>query len=190
MTVDVLDIVAGAAKAAFSTDRKHRIVAWNKAAERLFGYEEPQVLGKRCYQMFCATVLFGNRFCDGNCPLLNMARRREPACDFKLDMRTATSEVFRTNVSTIVAPGRASSDFAIIHFFKPQRRIKEAEQERRRYSRLGSTHATLTRREIEVLRLLANGTVTQEIAGLLFISVATAATISNTSRTSSRSTVG
>lgn len=52
MTVDVLDIVAGVAKAAFATDRKHCIVAWNKAAERLFGYEEPRVLGKRCYQMF------------------------------------------------------------------------------------------------------------------------------------------
>ncbi len=124
--------------------------------------------------MVCGTDLFGNRFCDRNCPLFNMARRREPARDFKLDMRNATSDFFRTNLSTIVAPGRRPSDFAIIHFLKPLRRVKKAEKGRHRSFRQGSTHAPLTHREIEVLRLLANATNTQEIADLLFISVATA----------------
>jgi PAS domain S-box-containing protein len=49
--METLDIVNSTADAAYATDGKRKIVAWNKGAERLLAYRRRQVLGKRCYQV-------------------------------------------------------------------------------------------------------------------------------------------
>ncbi len=67
--MDIFDIVASKAEAAFATDGKGSFVAWNKnkAAEQLLSYEEPRVVGKRCTNVISGTDLFGNRFCNKIC---------------------------------------------------------------------------------------------------------------------------
>lgn len=113
------DVVACSAEAAFSTGGKGIITAWNKAAEELFGYEASEVLGQLCHPVLCGTDVFGNRFCDANCLLSSMTRRRQPVHDFQIDVREDRSEVFRANVSVIVLPGETPTKFSIIHVLKP-----------------------------------------------------------------------
>ncbi len=182
--MDTLDIVASTAEAAFATNARGSIVALNKAAGRFLGYEQKGILGNRCYEVFCGTDLFGNRFCDKNCPVVNMAHRDEGVRSFELNLRTATCEIFRTNISIIVISGKATSEFTIIHLLKPLENGKEKRSSANGFllpgrvsdqpSFHGLNSGPLTPREIEVLRQLAAGTSTKEIATLLFISVATA----------------
>jgi diguanylate cyclase (GGDEF)-like protein/PAS domain S-box-containing protein len=64
----------------YLTDRQRRITFWNKAAERISGYERREVLGRRC----AANILIhvdrrGRSLCRGLCPLartLGDGRRR------------------------------------------------------------------------------------------------------------------
>jgi two-component system response regulator DesR len=112
-----------------------------------------------------------------------MARRHEAVRHFRLDVRKAKSAIIRADVSVMFIPGKSRPAFTIIHLLKPLEAEREAEEPRHlaaggKKPRDLSTSATrpsvsLTRREIEVLRLLAEGAGTGEIAKLLYIGVDT-----------------
>lgn len=181
--MDTFDVVASTAEAAFATNQKGAIVAWNKAAAQMLGYEASQVLGKLCHPVICGTDVFGNRFCVKNCALAIMGRRREGVRDFEMDVRTATSEIIRTRISIVVVPRQVPSKIAMIHLLKPLELEKETRNSTSGFLSYGtatalpssdaSNHEPLTAREIQVLRLLADGASTKEIGTLLFISVTT-----------------
>ena len=186
MPQDPLDIVAGTADAVVGTDEEGRVVIWNKAAERLLGYGAAEVLGKPCHDVLCGLDLHGNRFCDENCALEHMVRRREAVRHFELTLRTCSRQLVGVSVSVVVVPGPRSSQHTILHLLQPLAPANAAEAAvvqigtppRRQPGAVASSAsadpaAGLTAREIEVLRLLADGVGTEEIADSLFISVTT-----------------
>jgi PAS domain S-box-containing protein len=184
--VDPLDIIAGTASAAFATDESGRIVVWNKAAERLLGHGAARILGKPCHEVVCGKDVFGNRFCDQECSLLRMVRKREAIHHFGMELRTASGRTLRADVSVVVIPGPRSSQFTIIHLLHPVVPIPETAE----FPGVSVTSAhadaapvspeaapqppgrsgPLTEREVEVLRLMADGAGTEGIAVSLFIS--------------------
>ncbi len=171
--MQALDIVTSTAEATLATDGKGNVVAWNRAAERLLGHTARQVVGKRCYDLLRGTDPVGNRFCDAICPLVNMARRREAVHDFKLNLRNAKSEIVRADLSVVFVRESSPSQLAIVHTLKPREPEREVD-ERRAATRAGRARSIpLSRREIDVLRLLADGKSTGEIAELLYISIDT-----------------
>ncbi|MFQ5700443.1 MAG: LuxR C-terminal-related transcriptional regulator [Acidobacteriota bacterium] len=186
---DPLDIVASTADAAFVTDEENRVVIWNPAAERLLGRPAAGVLGKPCHEVLCGRDMFGNRFCDENCPVVNMTRKGEGVRRFELDLRKSSGEVFTVSCSILVVPGSKSSRFFLIHLLQPSPRGREADELIHRILAAappgGTIPAsqgaaspppplrTLTARELEVLRLMADGTSTEAIADSLFISKVT-----------------
>jgi DNA-binding CsgD family transcriptional regulator len=165
------------ANPAFVVDGQHRLSAWNKTAENLFGYETRSVLGKRCDRLLCGTDVFGNRFCGANCPVLNMARHGERVHPFELNLRAADGRTIRVNVAIVVL-SETSSKFAIMHVLTPLKETK-AHSGHQGWNVSGqsitdgSSPIALTRREIEVLRHLAEGARVDEIAKRLFISAVT-----------------
>ncbi len=169
----VIDTVASTAEAAYATNEKGKILAWNKAAEQLLGHEEVRVLGKPCYEILAGKDPFGNRYCDKNCSLINMARRGEPIHNFELLVRNSQSEIIRVDVSVVCLPSRAHSELTFLHVLKPFESKQEAKEVREPVSQARDPSAQLSRRELEVLRLLADGTSTKKIAEVLFISVET-----------------
>ena len=187
MAPDPLDIVAGTADAVVGTDEDGRVVIWNKAAERLLGYGAAEVLGKPCHAVLCGLDSFGNRFCDENCALEKMVRRREAVRRFEMSVRTSSRQLLGVAVSIVVVPGPRPSQHTTLHLLQPLAAGSEPGQlvERigtpaQRPLGAGAPAATsvdpapaLTMRESEVLRLLADGVGTQEIADSLFISVTT-----------------
>jgi len=187
MALDPLDIVAGTADAAVGTDEEGRIVIWNKAAERLLGRRAEDTLNRPCHDVLCGLDRFGNRFCDEDCALEHMVRRHEAIRHFEMNVRNASGQVVAVAVSIVVVPGPRASQHTILHLLQP---LPPGSAPGSIVSKIGSftlangtsdredagpedPGQSLTSREIEIVRLLADGTGTQEIADHLFISVTT-----------------
>jgi PAS domain S-box-containing protein len=185
--VDPLDLISRTDAAAFATDEQERIVIWNREAEKLLGYPAARVLGKACHEILCGVDVFGNRFCDEKCALIHIVNRHETVRHFEMEVRKESGERLSASFSIVVVPGRKSSLYSMIHFLQPVDRQREVTELIRRI--LADSPAPmvdrgvpgvatavpqpLTSREIQVLRLLADGTSTREIADSLFISVTT-----------------
>jgi PAS domain S-box-containing protein len=182
--VDPLEIVQSTGDAAFATDDEGRIVIWNRAAERLLGYPAARVLGKSCHEILCGKDVFGNRFCDEDCNLLRMIRREEPIRRFEIDFRTASDKTLRMAVSALCVRGPRAAQFTLIHLLQPVSEVASLELHTevsdgptmRAKETPGDPPPALTAREVEVLRHLAEGLSTREIADTLYISVATVRT--------------
>jgi PAS domain S-box-containing protein len=183
-----LDVIARSGAAAFATDEKGRIAIWNKGAQDILGYSASRVLGKSCHEILCGRDVFGNRFCDRQCVLNFMVERHETVRHFELDVRTESGEIVPTNVSIVVLPGPRARQYTLVHFIEKVDRNREAnalvrriltEQHPLSESRPAVADApstqslSLTSREMQILRLLAEGTSTKGIADSLFISVTT-----------------
>jgi PAS domain S-box-containing protein len=189
--MDPLDVIARTNAAAFATDERGRITIWNNEAEELLGHPAAQVLGKNCHEILHGRDVFGNRFCDRQCPLNCMVDRHEPVQHFELDVRAESGEMIPASFSIMVLPGPRPRQYTMIHILEKVDRSREVSALVRRI--LTEQHApqvlapdggkaasppsppspALTARELQVLRLLANGASTQHIADTLFISVTT-----------------
>jgi PAS domain S-box-containing protein len=184
---DQLEIITRSGTAAFATDESGCITIWNHGAEELLGYPAVRVLGKSCSEILCGVDIFGNRFCDHQCPLTHMVERAEPVHQFELDVRAESGEKIPVRFSIVVIPGARARQYTMIHFMEKVDRQSEVsalvhriltEEHTQPVSQVEARTPSpparqLTSREIEVLRLLAEGTSTQDIAASLFISVPT-----------------
>ena len=186
MAVDPLDLVASTGEAVLASDEEGRIVVWNKPAERLLGYGPAQVLGKPCHAMLCGRDVFGNRFCCERCALSPMIRRHEPIRNFVLDIRCRSGDSLRVAVSIVVVPGPRPSQHTVVHLLQPLPWEVAAPGTARRLPFAPAVTSLLpppdppppglrplSLRELEVLRLLADGRSKEHIADSLFISVTT-----------------
>jgi len=179
-----LENLVSTAEPAFASDSNGRIVAWNESAERLLGHTGSDVIGKFCFEVLEGRDPFGNRFCDKRCAIRNMARRHEPVRHCQLSFRTASSERIDASVSVFVLFGEAPSDYCVFHLLGPianprdepgpdipARSVPNSSPDEPADVRASCVE--LTARETEVLRMLAAGSATPEIARRLSISEAT-----------------
>jgi len=186
--VDPLDVIVRTGAAAFATDEHGRVVIWNKAAEELLGHPAASVLGKSCHDIVCGVDVFGNRFCDRQCGVMNMVRRQEPVQHFELEVRKESGEKLAASFSIVQVPGHKPSQFSIVHFLQPVDRARDVSALIHRiladspapvvaHAANGAAPPAppvqLTAREMQILRLLADGASTRDIADSLFISVTT-----------------
>jgi DNA-binding NarL/FixJ family response regulator len=121
-----------------------------------------------------------------------MIRRREALHHFEMDVRKASGETIRAAFSLVVVPGPRRTQYTLIHLFQPVDRSRESDELIRRIlatspapglpPQLDAHPSTapiatpLTAREIEVLRLMAEGISTSRMADSMFISVTTVRT--------------
>lgn len=169
----------------FVTDEANRITAWNGTMVRLLGYRADQAVGSACHALIAGTDIFGNIFCDRNCNVRKMIRRNQIVKRFDMDLKHASGHVIRAHCSVLVVPERSASRLYIIHLLEkveermPRRtsreRIFDARSSRPSQS-AGIPGVQLTPREQQILRLLATGAGTQEIAAFLSISATTVRT--------------
>jgi len=164
---DAPRITDSTSDASFAIDESGRILSWNRGAERLLGYRARDVLGKPCHEVICGSDIFGNRYCNEDCPLLKMARKEEPVHSLQLDVINAFGECVRINIQSVVIPGPRSSKFTLLQILTLHNSVTATAPEFAR---------ELSNREREVLDLLFAGADTEQIAGSLSIAVATART--------------
>jgi len=169
-----------AGEAVMVGDGRQRVVLWNTAAERLLGWRKEDVLGRPCYRVVTGHDRTGHLVCCPGCPEFVMARTGEPIPPRDVCYRSREGRYVWVNQSTLVVRfGPDEDEHWVVHLFRDithQRRVEELVDlltQREGFDAGAAGSQPLTRREREVLSLLAQGMDTQAIARALFLSTAT-----------------
>ncbi len=158
-----------------------KITLWNRAAEKILGYSAREVIGRPCCEVFAGQDSAGNRLCYHGCQVLTLVKEGELVQHFDMATRTKTGKPVWLNVSIVVVPGTRRDLSTTVHLFRDVTASHEIEtlvRERLNQAKPGSADmsspaAELTRREIEILRLMTGGANTKTMAERLHISPAT-----------------
>ncbi len=178
---------------AFVIDGRHRIIFWNPAAEAILGYTADEVAGLQCYEILGGRDEQGRTLCQRYCQIVIRAQSGEVMPNKDVYTRTRSGDGRWLNVTTLTyhSDDRAIGP-VIVHLFRDATERKNHQKfvsqvlsasERLRQEENGrpvsdtgpaqSPNSDLTDREWQVLKLLAQGLDTAEIAGSLTISPST-----------------
>ena len=158
-----------------------RIVFWNRAAERLLGHAAREVVGKPCCDVFVGRDPAGNRLCYQGCHVQTLVKRGETVEHFQMATRTKAGRPVWLDISILVVPGARPDAASILHLFRDITASKEIEalvgerpaQAQSSAPPEGPPPPELTRREFEILRLIASGANTRTMAEQLHVSPTT-----------------
>jgi PAS domain S-box-containing protein len=170
--------LANAGDGAFVIGNDGRIRSWNRAAEKLLGYSARDVIGRACCDVLDGYNTEGNRLCSRACQVMTLVRMDEPIQHFDLRVRTKAGRPIWLNVSVLSLPGTAEERLTI-HLFRDVTATKELltlihqRLARAEGAEPDDAAAALSRRELEVLRLMTQGLNTGGIAEQLRLSRAT-----------------
>ena len=172
--------LAGAGDGACAVGAHGRIVLWNRAAERILGYTAREVLGRPCCDVFEGHDDNGNRLCYQGCHVVKLADLGETIQSFDMKTRSKAGRPVWLNVSILRLADAGPAGPATVHLFRDVTATKELLT--LVHERLTATaereagvdpNLLLSRRELEVLRLLALGLNTRAAAERLHVSPAT-----------------
>ena len=157
-----------------------RVVLWNRAAEKILGYTTREILGRPCCDVFVGHDDNGNRLCYQGCHVMKLMDIGEAIQSFDMKTRSKAGHPVWLNVSILRLPEGGPSGPVTVHLFRDVTATKELLT--LVHERLTATadrqagvdpNAVLSRRELEVLRLLAIGLNTRAAAERLHVSPAT-----------------
>jgi PAS domain S-box-containing protein len=178
-------LIGGTSDAAFVVDSEGVVVAWNEAAQKLFGIPAGDAIGQPC-----RTIVHGidecGAVCSKSCAVQQAVSRRHALESFDLQVQTVDGKKW-CNVSLIIAEAHNPTEAYAIHIVVPVDLRKRLEMVVRDFvvsntsfsadqamammaSRTSARASYLSAREIEVLRFLAKGSTTRSIADQLHIS--------------------
>ena len=153
-----------------------KIVLWNRAAEKILGYAAREAIGRACCELFVGRDDSGNRLCYKGCHVMSLVRMGDPVQSFDMQTRTKAGRPVWINISILVTPNGHGGPLTI-HLFRDVTATKELlnlVQERLvAPAAPAETNGDLTRRELEILRLVATGADTKTAAEQLHVSPAT-----------------
>jgi PAS domain S-box-containing protein len=186
---EIKQLLEGTAEAAILIDSNGVIAGCNKAATSFFGLNENDFIGK-----LCQDVLLGKDECGRNCSETCTVRKRAqnhlPINSYDIQVKTKENMQW-CNVSVLIADEASSTDPYTIHIIRPadiQKKleflvrdfvVKETNLPANNVKEVLSAKKTpivnveLTKREVEILQLLANGETSAKVAKKLFISTST-----------------
>ncbi len=175
------------AESAFASDENGRILLWNAEATRLLGHEAADVIGRPCSEVIQGEDIFGNRYCVERCNPRQMLAHHGPVHGFELDVATAAGEPVRVAFSIVVVQGPAHSGYTVVHLMRPVARRQAGEYVADPDPMISppleavapapeQVKPSISKREIEVLRLVSEGRGTAQIATGLSLSAATVRT--------------
>jgi PAS domain S-box-containing protein len=191
-----LDAVLGdTADGLYVVDHRHRIVRWNRGAERLIGHRAEEVLGQHCHEVVAGCNREGRPVCGPDCAVHRCVERDELPKSMELRVSTKDGRQVWLHVSGIVIPHEGSPLIAhVLHDVSLGRQAVEAMSQvasvlsangvrpsadeadlgnpgsGRRSSAPDAGESRLTPREREVLRAIASGLSNGAIATQLGVS--------------------
>jgi len=170
-------ILARTADGVFAVGPEGRVVLWNRAAEKILGWSASDVMGRSCCDVFVGVDEHGNRLCYQGCHVMSLVKLKEPVQHFDMQTRTKAGRPVWLDISILEAPSSGTGGAVAIHFFRDVTATRELL--RLVHERLQGPPAppegtpVLTRRELEILHLMAGGANTRALAERLHVSPAT-----------------
>lgn len=172
----LFDALARAGDGALVANVDGRIVLWNHAAERLLGWSAADVIGRTCCEVLDGRTPDDQGTCDDACPVQKASRSSEAVESFEVRALARSGQPVSLNVSTLSIAADEDRPLTV-HLFRAaqgDRSPAHADVLAAAGTLSGEGPAgTLTRREREVLRLLATGANTKVAAERLGVSPAT-----------------
>jgi DNA-binding CsgD family transcriptional regulator len=186
------DIIERAKGPAVLTDRLNRTVALNLAASKFLKHSHASAAGQDFYELLEVRDVFGNRVNSHTMAFLDMLARGERISDCELQLKLGSGATARAMLSVVVFSDSSSSNVEFVYLMTPVSRRRRADEaievilnrsgsptgieiSELRNGRLAE-QVGLTRRQKQVLGLLADGKSPKEIAGELGVSVNTVRT--------------
>jgi PAS domain S-box-containing protein len=177
-SLDLDQTLARSGDGAFVIAADGRIVLWNRAAEKILGHTAREAIGRPCCEVFVGLDGDGNRLCYQGCHVMNLVKLSEPIQSFDMQTRTKAGKLVWINVSILAASPNDQAGPLTIHLFRDVTASRELLRlVHERLSPAGDDTPfpadVLTRRELEVLRLMTLGVRTAQVAERLHVSTAT-----------------
>ena len=183
---EIKDLVESTSDSAFAVDGVGQIVAWNRAAETMFGLSSVDAVGRACGDILKGVDECGP-VCSAQCSVQQAVRRHHPITNFDLQVETANGPQW-CNVSVLIAQEAGSTIPYSIHIIRQIDVHKRLEILVRDFvvtgtgmppeqaatlissARAPARETDLSERELDVLRLLSKGIRTAAVAEQLHIS--------------------
>ncbi len=188
-TNDILHILANTADGVFAVSTDHKIVFWNKPAQKILGYSAKEVLGKFCNEIIAGTDSSGKPVCSRSCNVMKAIDKGENPENYEMLTHSKKGDAVWLNVSIICIPGSQPALNTVVHMFhdmtKPKsdlnairELVSDINNENKPDDIYSSnnkpkTEEILTPRERKVLKCLGAGYRPAEISDKLYISLST-----------------
>ncbi len=192
--MDVFNLLSKTADGVFAIGSDHRIIFWNKSAQDILGFNPKEVLGKYCHNVIFGRTESGGVLCSKSCCVMDSIEKGKKVSNFDTLAHTKGGVPVWINVSIIAIPSRHEDLDVAVHIFrditqrkreqilikkiissmKPEDQAEEDVHINNLSTLSRKPDSNLTRREYDVLRLLAEGLSTKDIAEELYISWSTA----------------
>jgi PAS domain S-box-containing protein len=173
---DIREAIARAGDGGVIIGADGRVAGWNAMAERLLGYTARDVVGRPCCEVFGGVDPHGDHLCHPECHIRVPAAHHEPIRTVSMRTRTKTGREVWLDVSVLTLPAAGDVGPVTVHLFRDvteTRTLLTLVRKRLETSTNGRPPSTLSRRELQVLRLLAEGLDTKAAAARLNVSRAT-----------------
>ncbi|MBI3031554.1 MAG: PAS domain S-box protein [Candidatus Rokubacteria bacterium] len=181
--MDLDELISNTADGVCAVTAEGKVTLWNRFAEKIMGHTAREILGRPCCDVFVGRDAAGNRLCYRGCHVQTLVKMGEPVQHFEMATRTKAGKPIWIDVSILVVPGSRNGLQTTVHLFRDVTATHEMEavlRERLAQGKpapaavVGEPSSTpLTRREIEILRLMTGGANTKTMAERLHVSPAT-----------------
>ncbi|MGH9690138.1 MAG: LuxR C-terminal-related transcriptional regulator [Candidatus Acidiferrales bacterium] len=183
---ELFDLLEGTADAAFAVTDQCEICSWNKAAEKLFGYNRVEAVGKGCQPLLHGRTVLGIEVWGGNCGIWDCAARRVDVPNFDLEVKIHSGRRIWISVSTLLYESSRNHRHLIVHFAHDITEEKKNEELLRKMTQISRQLASvpdvvgrmppvspLSEQERDILQLFSVGKNSTEIARQLGITLQT-----------------
>jgi len=164
----------------FAVDSGQRVTFWSPACSQLMGIPAEEAMGRECSEVLKGKDPFGNPFCREECAVSRLGQGKRAPKMFPLWTVDPEGEFLKLSVSIILVPSHQNDSWTCVHLLHrdpymemldaidPSAQAKRLKAEKAPGSGAGPP-SPLTRREHEVIKLLAEGLSTSAISQLLDI---------------------
>jgi PAS domain S-box-containing protein len=168
--LDLGGVLQATADGVCAVDAEGRVALWNRSAEHIVGYTASEVLGRLCCHVFVGSDGVGAPLCYNSCHV-PLEDRWTSSRRFALTTRTKAGAAVRLVIDALPLHGARGERSAVVHLFRD---VAPPEHSGHGLAGEGTrAEALLTPRELDVLRLIAGGANTRDIAARLGVSPAT-----------------